>query len=465
MTGPSRRGADLAIALLECLAEAGRPLRLSRVAASLNLSRASLYRAVAIFAGCGLLDRSRRGFVALGPVALKLAQARDEMLRLEDAARVMPRPKPLQRTPATVGNLACHPASVAAVACSVFRRAPKFRIGFANATIDSPWRTALVHSVEFGAVKYRDLVSALDVRHADQCAARQAADILGLLAAGAEGLIVSAVASDPLAEVLLEAERRGIPTVLVDRGQPERLPHVSFVTCNDDVIGATMALWLGEILEGRGRIVLLPGLAQAEPAQRRLIGARSVLGGFPGLAVLAVEWTDWSGVKGYRVTRDLLHRFGDAIDGVWCDSGLQAVGSLRAFLAAKGGRRAVPPHTGGDLNLAYKLAVRHGVPLAAVDYPPAMGLRAVEVLLDILRGRSVPRRIDVATEIVVTRHHSTPSVKPDLWADEHVRWDLPDDLILASGLGISYDPRSFRVRYPGNRYNQSAAARPPGASA
>jgi hypothetical protein len=88
-----------------------------------------------------------------------------------------------------------------------------------------------------------------------------------------------------------------------------------------------------------------------------------------------------------------------------------------------------------------------------------MGLRSVEVLLDVLRGRDVPRRVDVATETVVTRPHATASIKPDVWADEHVRWDLPDDLILASGLGVCYDPRKFRVRYRGNRYNRSAAVR------
>jgi ribose transport system substrate-binding protein len=38
-----------------------------------------------------------------------------------------------------------------------------------------------------------------------------------------------------------------------------------------------------------------------------------------------------------------------------------------------------------------------------------------------------------------------------------VRWDLPDDLVRASGLGPSYNPRSFRIHYPGNIYNRSAA--------
>ena len=49
---------------------------------------------------------------------------------------------------------------------------------------------------------------------------------------------------------------------------------------------------------------------------------------------------------------------------------------------------------------------------------------------------------------------------PDLWVDEHVRWDLPDELILAAGLGPAYNPRAFRVYYGGNRYNRSAATTP-----
>ena len=88
-----------------------------------------------------------------------------------------------------------------------------------------------------------------------------------------------------------------------------------------------------------------------------------------------------------------------------------------------------------------------------------MGLRSVKVLLEVLRGRSVPRRVEVPTEIRGDTRDATRSVRPDLWSDEHVRWDLPDDLILASGLGASYDPHSFRVRCKGNRYNRSAADR------
>ena len=338
-----------------------------------------------------------------------------------------PRRKRLARAPGASYSLIRNPDCSVVARTTRSRRSRKFRLGFSNASLDHPWRTALVHSVEYGAVRSNDLVSSFAVRHARLDAARQAHDVAELLKSGVDGLIVSAHDSISLADDLAEAERQGVPVVLVDRGRPDILPHVCFVTCDDYAIGDITARWMAERLRGRGSIVLLPGLFQAEPAQRRLDGARAVFARYPGLRVADICWTGWQEEVGREVIAAKLAPGRETIDGVWCDSGLQAVGSLRAYVAA-GRSGEIPPHTGGDLNLAYKLAIRHGVPQAAVDYPPAMGLRAVEALLDVLRGRPVPRRIDVPTEIVVTRGHATRSVRPDLWSDEHVRWDLPDDL-------------------------------------
>ena len=457
--GTRRRGTDVAISLLLRLIAREGAGRAAHLAADLAVPRSTLHRISRRLAASGLLDLTERGRIKLGPLAAALAARRDAAMRAEDARRLIPRPKLLSRAPGPSHAVSRHADTLRLTDGRPHRRAPKYKLGFANAAVDSPWRIAFVHSVEYGAVKYRDLVSGLAVRHAAQQPQRQAQDVAALLDAGVDGLIVSALDAGALGPVLARAERDGTPIVLVDRGLPERVPHASFVTCDDEVIGRTMALWLAEQLGGAGAIVLLSGLAEAEPAQRRLCGARSVFAGFEGIRILAAEWTGWQGAAGRRIMHECLARFGRDIAGVWCDSGLQAVGSLQAFLDVRPRNAPIPPHTGGDLNLAYKLAIRHRVPLAAVDYPPAMGLRAVETLLDVLRGRSVPRRVDIATEVVVTRGHATASVRPDLWAEDHVRWDLPDELILASGLGVSYDPRSFRIRYKGNRYNRSAAVR------
>ena len=86
-----------------------------------------------------------------------------------------------------------------------------------------------------------------------------------------------------------------------------------------------------------------------------------------------------------------------------------------------------------------------------------MGIRALEVLYSALRGQWVPKIVNVPSDIILTRGAATRSIRPQLLAEEHVRWDLPDDLVLASGLGHAYNPRSFRIHYPGNIYNRSAA--------
>jgi hypothetical protein len=59
--------------------------------------------------------------------------------------------------------------------------------------------------------------------------------------------------------------------------------------------------------------------------------------------------------------------------------------------------------------------------------------------------------------VAITKGAATRSLKPDCWVEDRVRWDLPDDLVFHAGLGEGYNPRAFRVHYPGNSYNRSAA--------
>ena len=97
---------------------------------------------------------------------------------------------------------------------------------------------------------------------------------------------------------------------------------------------------------------------------------------------------------------------------------------MQAFIDA--GRRAgeIPPHTGGDLNLAYKLATKWKIPLAAVDFPPSMGIKALEILLGALRGAWTPSSVRVASPVIVTKGARTRSIVPDRWAEDHVSLGL-----------------------------------------
>ena len=157
----------------------------------------------------------------------------------------------------------------------------KFRLGFSNASLDQPSRTAFVYSVEYCAVPANDLVSSFAVRDAGLDAARQARDVPELLRSGVDDLIVSAHDLVSPADDLAEAGEAP-PSCWSTEG-PNILPHVCFVTCDDYAIGDITAQWMAERLRGRGSIVLLSGLCQAELAHRRLDGARAVFARYPSL--------------------------------------------------------------------------------------------------------------------------------------------------------------------------------------
>ena len=462
MARDAATGVDDAICLLLALAASDWHLRNSDLSQRTGIARSSLHRIARTLTAVGLTNRSR-GEIRIGPLAgtILAAQTRDlHLLARRDLGEPgLGRAHQLGRAADT--------GVIALSAPLVVRNRGRVRIGFSNASSANPWRTALVHAVERGARALRDSVNWLAVRHAADDADRQCRQIEALMQEGVDGLIVSAASAPEVTEKLADCISRGVAVVLVDRDTASPIACTSIVTGCDIAIGHTTALWLAETLTAtradrtgnkpahRKRILMLPGRADAEPARIRLAAAQAVFAAHPALVVNGPEWTDWSAATAYGIVAAHLARDCLAFDGVWCDSGLQGAGSLQAFLAA--GTQPVPPHTGGDLNLVYKLALRHGVPLAAIDYPPVMGRIAVETLHAALRGRWVPRQIEVWSDVILTRGSATRSVHSTLLAEDHVRWDRSDDLILHAGLGKAYDPQSFRIRYPGNSYNRSAA--------
>jgi ribose transport system substrate-binding protein len=460
VAGSQHNGVDAAIALLLALTKRNGEAKTSVLRSEIGTPRASIHRIVRALAKEGLVE-APRGRLRVGPLAKRLIAANSEAVKREEAAQPM-RGSRRQRRPALCRATEAEQTGVVSLSRPAsYRRGGRFKIGFSNASMDNLWRVALVHTIEYAAANLVDNIEWLTVLHAHDDARQQEADIESMIAQGVDGLIVSAVASPRIDQTIARTMARGVAVVLVDRGVAPGVPRTSFVTSDDATIGRLTATWLTERLGGKGSILLLAGDRAAEPARIRLRAAQSVFAQVPSLQILGTEWTGWRRDIAREIVRPAIERWRRNIAGVWCDSGLQGAGSLQAFLDAGYRPGEIPPHTGGDLNLAYKLAIQSRTALAGVDFPPSMGIKALETLLCALRGGWTPSSVQVACEVVITKGAATRSISPDLWAEDHVRWDLPDDLVLASGLGPAYNPRSFRIHYPGNIYNRSAArARP-----
>jgi ribose transport system substrate-binding protein len=288
---------------------------------------------------------------------------------------------------------------------------------------------------EYEAARHPDLIKKLYITDANDNPNKQISDMEDLMAKGCDLIILSAATMSALTPITERAMKEGIPVVLVDRIVATD-NYVSYVTAANAVQARIYMQWLLEYLGGEGDIVMLSGIAGAGPAEERLVPVREeVLPNFPKVKVLAHEYTDWSPAKGKQVMAALIQKFGKEIDGVWCDSGLQAAGSVEAFMEAG---LKVPPHTGEDHNGFMKLLKKSGAAGCIVAYPVKMGGAAVRVAIQVLQGIPVPKTNEVNRLVTVTPGDETCSVKARTPFDKAVRMDLPDDWQVDNTLPAEY---------------------------
>lgn len=330
---------------------------------------------------------------------------------------------------------------------SQYKKEGPYVIGFSNASVDNTWRLAQLHAIQAAAAKHKDVIKQLIITDANNNPSKQVSDVEDLLQRGVDILLVSASKSDALDPVVSRAMRNGVPVIMVDRRVTSD-NFVSFVTASDEVTGRLFAQWLVEVLDGKGNIIMLPGGAGASPAELRIAAAKSIFAQYPDIKILDMQYTDWNPAKAKSIVSAMIQKFGDDIDGIWNDSGVQGGGSIEAFVAAGYKPGTIPPATCADLNGCLRMAVENKVPVLNFDYPPAMGGAAVELALQVLAGASVPKLYFVNSDVVVSKGYETASIKADRWVEDYVRLDKPMDLILSSGLGPDYDPKTFSVDYP-----------------
>ena len=325
-----------------------------------------------------------------------------------------------------------------------YKKDGPYVIGFSNASISNSWRVGMLASIQQAAHDNADQIKQLIITDANDDPAKQVSDVQDLISRGVDLLIVSAATAEALDAIVTRAYEAGIPVVLVDRRITSE-NFTTFITASDMVYGHMSAQWMVEKLGGKGNIVMLPGMAGVSVAVNRIAAANEVFANYPDIHVIDMQYTDWSPAKGKQVMAALIQKYGDTINGVWNDHGLQGSGAIEAMVEA--GWKTLPPITCADLNGCVKLAVQNHEPAFNYDYPPAMGGVAVKVGLDILHGLPVPHQYEMNVEVAITKGDETASVKADKWVEDYARLDKPNDLILSTGIK-DYDPTTFSVEFP-----------------
>ena len=151
------------------------------------------------------------------------------------------------------------------------------------------------------------------------------------------GRNVSAIVLAPLDERALvapveEAVAAGIPVVIIDSRLNSTLPS-STVATNNRKGGQIGARRLGEILGGKGRVILLRYEVGSDSSEQREAGFLEVMkSDFPGITLISAD--QYGGATretAYRASQNLLNRFGEQADGIFAPNESTASGMLLAL--------------------------------------------------------------------------------------------------------------------------------------
>jgi ribose transport system substrate-binding protein len=215
------------------------------------------------------------------------------------------------------------------------------------------------------------------------------------------------------------AAAQGIPVILCT-GIVDTTANVSRVDRDNRLNGALTAEWIAQQIGGEGKIIMLSGIAGVPTTETRKAGAEEAFAKYPNIEILDKQYTNWSPTEGKQVMEQLLAKYGDEIDAIWSDSGLQDIGVIQAYNEAG---KSIPPMTAEPINGFLKLAKENGVKFLAVGYPPTHSADCLDTAVAALEGKQVSSFVNVDVPVFT-----------DAEVDNYVKMECSDDLWVPADL-------------------------------
>jgi ribose transport system substrate-binding protein len=233
----------------------------------------------------------------------------------------------------------------------------------------------------------------------------------GFLSQGVNGIVLAPLDSRALVRPVEEAKNAGIPTVIFDSALDSK-NITSYVATDNEKGGRLAAEQLGKIVGGKGRVLMLryqEGSASTEARERGFLAG--IKASYPNITIVSSD--QYAGptrdtAKG--AAENLLNRFGNEIDGIFCSNESASAGMLLAMQDL--GKAGKVKFVGFDASQAFLDAMkRHEMDGFALQNPFEMGYRAVKTMVDALRGQQVPGVIDTGVTMITPENMDMPDSK------------------------------------------------------
>ena len=233
----------------------------------------------------------------------------------------------------------------------------------------------------------------------------------GFAAQGVSGLVLAPLDNRALVRPVSDAGNAGVPTVIIDSGL-ETDNIVSFVATDNRKGGVLAADRLGQLLNGKGKVLMLRYAEGSASTTEREEGFLSqIKAKFPAIELISTD--QYAGATrdtAKRASENLLNRFGDEVQGIFTPNESSTAGMLLALEDI--GKAGKISFVGFDSSQRFIDAINanqlHGI---VVQNPFNMGYLGVRTMVDSLLGKTVEKKIDTGVMLVTKDNMQSPEVQ------------------------------------------------------
>lgn len=288
-------------------------------------------------------------------------------------------------------------------------------VALCNYSIGNSWRAQMEQEfvAEAEKLKAEGVVSEYYITNSNDDINKQISDMQDLITKKVDAIVITAASPTALALVVEEATEAGIKVVSFDNVVDTK-EQVATVGIDEKEFGRIGAKWLAEKLGGKGKIVVLNGIAGTATDSLRWGGAEEVFKEYPEIEVLGSANASWDYAQGKAAMESMLSAYPE-IDGVWSQGGAMTQGAIDAFIAA--GRDLVPMTSEGN-NGAIRAWIENkdkGLSCIAPSNPTYTSAEALRVVIKALSGENIPENVVMDIETVTEEN-----------VDQYYRSDMPD---------------------------------------
>ena len=245
---------------------------------------------------------------------------------------------------------------------------------------------------------------------------QQVSIVQDFIARKVDGIVLAPQDENALVPVAEEVGRAGIPLVIFDSAIASE-QYVSFVATDNYRGEAEAARRMAKLLNNKGTVIVIkvdPGSASTNAREKGF--EETLAKEFPEITIVGSQYGYSDRMKSRAAAEDLLAKHPD-VSGVFGPNESSTFGALLALQARNlAGKKAF---VGFDSSPELVEALgKNEINALVLQNPFNMGYQSVKAVVDHLRGKEVPKRIDTGVYLVTHDNMDEPENKkllsPDL---------------------------------------------------